>query len=128
MLKIKKLVASLIILLLTFGPVFGPLAVYGEETATNSAEVTTTVDSGANSGENTITEPSPTPDPSASPSPEPSPSPATEITTGDSVAVTEIANQVNTTEVNSQVIFKTLNIFFPSNPLCPTTKAFILGW
>ena len=119
MIKIKKLVASLIVCLLAFGPLVGPLAVYGKETATNSAEVTTTADSGATSGENTITEPSPSPetsplaspDPSASPEPAPEATPSAEITTGDSVAVTEVANQVNTTEVNSEVIFKTLNIF-----------------
>lgn len=109
----KKLVASLIILLLSFGPLIGPISIYAEEaTATNAAEVTTAVDSSANSGENQIiASPSPEASPLIEASPSPDPSPTTEITTGDAMAVTETQNQVNTTEVNSQVIYRTLNIF-----------------
>lgn len=147
MLKVKKLLTSLIILLLSFGPLIGPLAVYAEEvTLTNEAQATTEVNSTANSGENQIQTPEPsptptlepaatalpnpspssTPEPSSSPEPSvslspepsvtpessPSPSPEpTQITTGDSVAVTEVVNNVNSTQVNSQVVYKTLNIF-----------------
>ncbi|MBU2052118.1 hypothetical protein KKH13_02835 [Patescibacteria group bacterium] len=105
MIKIKKLLAGLIIILLSFGPIVGPLVIY--------AEVTTEVDSGAVSGENQITvvEPSPSPDPSPLVEPAPESTPAAEITTGEAVSVTEAENNVNTTEVNSEVIFKTLNIF-----------------
>ncbi len=143
--KIKKILASLIICLLTFGPLIGPAALYAEEvepspspepttttgepaqetTVTNETEVTTEVDSTANSGDNQIVTPSPspeasplidpsptpTPDPSASPEPTPEATPSAEITTDDSVAVTEVENSVNTTEVNSEVIYRTLNIF-----------------
>lgn len=109
MLNIKKLVAGLIILLLSFGPILGPISIYAEETtATNSAEVATEVDSSANSGENTIIA---SPEPSAEPTPAPESTPSAEITTGDAVAVTEVENNVNTTEINSEVIFRTLNIF-----------------
>ncbi|MDP4031175.1 MAG: hypothetical protein Q8P47_02710, partial [Candidatus Beckwithbacteria bacterium] len=105
MIKIKKLLAGLIIILLSFGPIVGPLVIY--------AEVTTEVDSGAVSGENQITvvEPSPSPDPSPLVEPAAESTPAAEITTGEAVSVTEAENNVNTTEVNSEVIFKTLNIF-----------------
>lgn len=109
MLKLKKIVSALIILLLSFGPILGPAALWAEELeATNSAEVTTEVDSSANSGENQIIA---SPEPSAEPTPAPESTPSAEITTGDAVAVTEVVNQVNTTEVNSQVIYRTLNIF-----------------
>jgi hypothetical protein len=127
--KLKKIIASLIILLLAFWPVIGPAALYAEdaepssspspaptETAiTNETQVNNEVDSGAITGENTITEPSPSPEATLLteplPTPDPSASPAIEITTGDSVTVTEVTNQVNTTEVNAQVIYRTLNIF-----------------
>ncbi|AKM79522.1 MAG: hypothetical protein UX85_C0005G0075 [Candidatus Beckwithbacteria bacterium GW2011_GWB1_47_15] len=129
----KKLLAIILILLLTVGPMLGPMAVYADEavpsaeteetvepesspepesstTVENEAEVTNEVESTANTGENTIeqTDPSPSPSPSAEPSTEATPS---AITTGDSVAVTEVENQVNSTEVNSQVIQLTINIF-----------------
>ncbi len=100
----------------------------------NEAEVTNEVDSTAISGENSIEEPTPTPtiDPltteEATPSateettgetetlpeetPTPTPSPAV-IETGDAVSVVEVENEVNSTEVNSQVLYQTLNIFVP---------------
>lgn len=114
MLKIKKIIAGLIILLLLFGPVSGPWVIYADElTATSSAEVITVVDSSANSGENQVmASPAPsTPLGAIDPSPAPEATPAAEITTGDAVAITEVENSVNTTEVNSQVIYRTLNIF-----------------
>lgn len=135
MIKIKKLLASLIIFLLSLGPLIGPISIYAKEpepspapppaaetTVTDEATVTNDTSSTAISGENTITTPSPepsaSPDPSSSPltelgivDPSPSPSPDTQITTGDTLAVTEIENSVNTTQINSNVIYKTLNIF-----------------
>lgn len=143
--KIKKLIASLIICLLLFGPIVGPLVVYAQEieaTPTPSptpitevivnnepTTVTTEADSTAISGENAIVDPTPTPNPAllleliatpsaepvlsteASVSPTPNPSPDTKISTGDALSVTEVNNSINTTQVNSQVVYKTLNIF-----------------
>lgn len=82
----------------------------------NEAEVNNDVDSTAISGENSIEEPSPTPSPSPEATPEVSPSPTPEassavIDTGDAVSVVEAENSVNSTEVNSQVVYQTLNIF-----------------
>lgn len=102
----------------------------------NEAEVTNEVDSTAISGENSIEQPTPTPSPTVSleeaeqateaaetestEEPETTPdeslnlapeaSPAV-IETGDAVSVVEVENEVNSTEVNSQVLYQTLNIF-----------------
>ena len=87
----------------------------------NQAEVDNEVDSTAITGENTIEEPTPTPtvDPASlegnletEVTPTPTPLPA-EIETGDAISVVEVENSVNTTEVNSQTIYHTLNIFVP---------------
>jgi len=87
----------------------------------NEAQVTNEVDSTAITGENTIGEPTPTPtvDPASleenletEVSPTPTPFSA-EVETGDAVSVVEVENSVNTTEVNSQVLYQTLNIFVP---------------
>lgn len=92
----------------------------------NEAEVENEVESTAISGENSIEAPSPTPSPlpEETPSPEstsaadlvpeesPSPSPSpTTIETGEAISVVEVENEVNSTEVNSQVLYQTLNIF-----------------
>lgn len=92
----------------------------------NEAEVTNEVESTAISGENTTEEPmpqseagpplaeTPTPEPEIvpeiSPSPTPEPSPAV-VETGDALSVVEVENSINSTEVNSQVLYQTLNIF-----------------
>ncbi len=99
----------------------------------NEAEVIDEITTEAESGENEIVSESPTPSPSpsptsspvadevnssptaeATPSPSPSPSPtySSQVETGDSISFVETENQVNSTEVNSEVVFKTLNIFF----------------
>ncbi len=101
----------------------------------NEAEVVDEVTTEAESGENEIVSESPTPSPSpspspspvvdevspsptaeaspsSSPSPSPSPTSSSQVETGDSVSFVETENQVNSTEVNSEVVFKTLNIFF----------------
>ena len=40
---------------------------------------------------------------------------SSEITSGDAISVTEVVNDVNSTEVGSEVIFQTLNIFIPGD-------------
>ncbi len=52
------------------------------------------------------------PDPTPLPIDEPIPA---EVDTGDAVSVTEVENSVNTTEVDTQVLFQTLNIFVPGD-------------
>lgn len=85
----------------------------------NEAEIENDIDSTAITGENLIEgpSPSPSPTPTASPSVEPdespSPSPAPEIDTGDAVSIVEVENLVNSTVIESEVVFHTLNIFVP---------------
>ncbi|HUS51902.1 MAG TPA: hypothetical protein VMX77_00365, partial [Candidatus Bathyarchaeia archaeon] len=97
----------------------------------NEGEVTNEIDSTALTGENSIESPEPTPtialvatasaSPEATqsaaeetPTPTPSPEPVV-IETGDTLSVVEAENSVNTTEVNSQVLYQTLNIFVPQD-------------
>ena len=91
----------------------------------NQAVVEDDISSEAVTGENTI-EISPTPTPAmcveetqenieegTEPSSEPSQeaTPSTSIETSDSISLTQVENSVNTTEVNSQAFFHTLNIY-----------------
>lgn len=85
----------------------------------NEAEVVNEIASTANTGENLIEGPTPTLslEPTSEPetiTPSPTPSPAI-INTGDAVSIVEAENSVNSTQVNSQVINQTLNIFVPQN-------------
>lgn len=113
----------------------------GSSDVDNEADVEDDVGSTAISGENEITEASPsaTPTPSLIPTASPQGESATqddgcqeeegcgegqegdnedegtEIETGDAVSVSETENSVNTTEVNSSVLFQTLNIYVPQD-------------
>ncbi len=87
--------------------------------ATNSATATTSATSEANTGGNTITiTPSATESASestpsaktASPTPTSNPTDTT-IQTGKSISEMSVTNTVNTTTVNSQVVYQTINLF-----------------
>lgn len=93
----------------------------------NEALVEDDVNSTATTGENEIIEatasatptPTPTPDQDHEVPPEgggeEEEEDTAEIETGGAVSVTEVENSVNTTEVNSEVLFQTLNIFVPQD-------------
>lgn len=74
-------------------------------TATNSAEVSNSISSTSETGENSVTtENSETPT-------------ATEsaINTGDAVSETSLQNTINTNSINSEVVYQTVNIFVEEN-------------
>jgi len=81
----------------------------------NNADLTNNVNSSADSGNNSISEPEPTTGPE--PTPDSVQQEATSsasvqtIDTGDAISVVEAENSVNSTEVNSNVLTQTLNIF-----------------
>lgn len=88
--------------------------------ATNNAAVTNDATSSATSGDNTITtdatdSATPTDDPSDTPTGSPTNSSDTSVTTGNSVATSTTQNSVNTTSVNSQIVYQTINIFLDQN-------------
>ncbi len=90
-----------------------------ETLASSSADITNDVISDTNTGENAI-EPGPdeeqqTPSQSAQIPAEESETQATDaaaISTGDAVSAAAIDNTVNTTTINSQVFYQTINLFF----------------
>jgi len=52
---------------------------------------------------------------------------SSEIKTGDAVSLTEVVNDVNSTEVESEVIFQTLNIFIPGDINLTLSPLSIIG-
>ena len=95
--------------------------------ASNSADVQNNINSDANTGENSVTlQPQASSistdsgqiDPEATPSAVSSPSAQTadnsdlsQVSTGDSVSVSNVENSVNSSSVNSNVLYQTVNIF-----------------
>lgn len=86
-------------------------------TAVNSADVTNFTDSTAITGENSIT----TADSEGSPQVDSTSSPQVEsvgdliIQTGDAISSATVENSVNTTNINSEVINQTINLFVAEN-------------
>jgi hypothetical protein len=90
----------------------------GSITATNSAELTNEATSSAITGENKITlveEETPEIIESTQTHEEDSEQTTDTIDTGDAAAITTVENTVNTTEVNSQVVYQTINLFVDQN-------------
>ena len=77
--------------------------------ATNSAEVTNTISAEGNSGNNQIHEPSSQTQSSSEETPDAA------ITTANAVSLTNVDNAVNTTEINSQVVYQTINLYVEQN-------------
>lgn len=93
-------------------------------TATNSAEVTAEATTSANTGNNEITSPSGSQQSeggsqsntqnssgNTAPGSTPTPTPEAEITTGDALSLTQQENSVNTTSINSETVYHTINIY-----------------
>ena len=82
----------------------------GTASVENSAQLNNNISSDSNTGENTIATPSATLEEAAS---------ATEsggtIDTGNAVSVTNVENSLNTTSVNAEVIYQTINLFMDKN-------------
>lgn len=90
-------------------------------TATNDATITNTTSAADTTGGNTATSDSgqstnsTTPTPSSG-TPTPTPSPAqVAITTGDATSQVEVDNKVNTTVVNSDFVYQTVNLYSAQN-------------
>lgn len=108
-----------------------PIPKDGSVTAINSAEVVNEATSSADTGNNEITLTAENPSESeetggheeTSPTPTPSPAeplaqegtPTAVIDTGDAAAIATVDNSINTTEINSQVVYQTINLFVDQN-------------
>lgn len=90
-----------------------PIATESGIVATQSADVSDTITSTANTGGNN--QQSSGQSSSQSQNSQPEQSSPLSIVTGDAASITEIDNTVNTTSINSQVVYHTINIFVDTN-------------
>lgn len=87
----------------------------GTITATNSADVSNSVSSTSETGDNSITNPLPNEENSENLSSQETSTSSASINTGDAFSVTNAENSLNSTSLNSEAVYQTLNLFVNEN-------------